>query len=53
MLRLFRRVLRLMRAGVLTTEVGPSYPLEQVAEAVRKAEAPARKGKVLLRMTGG
>ncbi len=50
MLRLFRRVTRLMRAGVLVTEVGPSYPLERIAEAVRKAEEPGRKGKVLLRL---
>jgi NADPH:quinone reductase-like Zn-dependent oxidoreductase len=50
MLRLFRQVTRLMRAGVLVTEVGPSYPLERIAEAVRRAEEPGRKGKVLLRL---
>jgi NADPH:quinone reductase len=48
MLRLFRRITRLLRAGVLTTEVAASYPLDQIQEAVRKAEAPGRRGKVLL-----
>jgi NADPH:quinone reductase-like Zn-dependent oxidoreductase len=50
MLRLFRHVQRLLRAGVLTSEVGASLPLDQIREAVRQAETPGRRGKILLRM---
>ena len=50
MLRLFRQITSLIREGVATTEVGATYPLDQVHEAVRQAETPARKGKVLLRI---
>jgi NADPH:quinone reductase-like Zn-dependent oxidoreductase len=50
MLALFREVGRLLREGVLATEVGPTFPLEQVREAVKEAAAPGRKGKVLLRI---
>jgi len=52
MLLLFRRIGRLMRAGVLTTEVEAAFPLERIREAVRQAEAPGRKGKILLRLDG-
>jgi len=52
MLLLFRRISRLMRAGILTTEVGAAYPLERIREAVRQAEAPGRQGKILLRLDG-
>jgi NADPH:quinone reductase-like Zn-dependent oxidoreductase len=50
MLRLFRRIGRLLREGVLSTEVGATYPLDQVREAVRHAEKPGHQGKVLLRI---
>jgi NADPH:quinone reductase-like Zn-dependent oxidoreductase len=50
MLRLFRHINALLREGVATTEIGSTYPLEQVHEAVRQAETPGRKGKVLLRI---
>jgi NADPH:quinone reductase-like Zn-dependent oxidoreductase len=50
MLGLFRRIRGLMRAGVLTTEAGTPFPLEQIKEAVRQAETPGRGGKVLLRI---
>jgi NADPH2:quinone reductase len=50
MLRLFRQITQLLRAGVLTTEVGPTFPLDAVADAARAAEAPGRAGKVLLRI---
>src|SRR5262249_40378246 len=49
MLKLFRRIIRLLRAGVLTTHVEASYTVDQIAEAVRRAETPGRQGKVLLR----
>lgn len=51
MLRLFRQVRRLMRAGVLTTDVGTSFPLSDLKAAVRHAETPGRQGKTLLRLT--
>jgi NADPH:quinone reductase-like Zn-dependent oxidoreductase len=50
MLGLLRQISGLLRAGVLTSEVGATFPLEQVREAVREAAAPGRKGKVLLRL---
>ncbi len=50
MLGLFRKIIKLMRAGVLVSEVGESFPLEKVAEAARRAAEPGRTGKVLLRM---
>jgi NADPH:quinone reductase-like Zn-dependent oxidoreductase len=50
MLKLFRGIKRLLRAGVLTSEVGASFPLEEIKAAVERAEAPGRQGKVLLRM---
>jgi NADPH:quinone reductase-like Zn-dependent oxidoreductase len=50
MLGLFRQITALLREGVATTEVGATFPLEQVRDAVREAETPGRKGKVLLRL---
>ncbi len=50
MLKLFRRITRLLRAGVLTSEVGASFPLDEIRSAVERAEAPGRQGKILLRM---
>jgi NADPH:quinone reductase-like Zn-dependent oxidoreductase len=50
MLWLLRQIGRLLRCGVLTTEIGASYPLEKIQEAVRQAEAPGRRGKVLLQI---
>jgi NADPH2:quinone reductase len=50
-LRLFAEVARLIRSGVLATEVGPTFPLDRIADAVRQAEAVGRAGKVLLRTT--
>ena len=39
-----------LAARVLATEVGTSYPLEEIKSAVKQAEMPGRTGKVLLRM---
>jgi NADPH:quinone reductase len=50
MLLLFRRLGRLIQEGDLATELGPTFPLAQIREAVREAEIPGRKGKVLLRL---
>jgi NADPH2:quinone reductase len=51
MLRLFREIASLMRAGVLVTPVQASYPLAEVQAAVRAAEQKGRTGKILLRMS--
>lgn len=50
-LKLIRRISQLIRAGVLSSEVGQTFPLEQIGEAVRAAEQTGRAGKVLLRIT--
>jgi NADPH:quinone reductase-like Zn-dependent oxidoreductase len=50
MLLLFRQIGKLMRAGVLASEVGKSFALTDIHAAVRQASLPGRQGKVLLRM---
>jgi NADPH2:quinone reductase len=50
MLWLFRQIGKLMRAGVLVSEVGKSFALTDIHAAVRQASLPGRQGKVLLRM---
>jgi NADPH:quinone reductase-like Zn-dependent oxidoreductase len=52
MLRLFRQIKHLMGTGILTTGVGASFPLDQIRQAVQRAEQPGRDGKVLLRIAG-
>lgn len=49
-LRLVRDITRLMQAGVLVSEVGETFPLEEIRSAVTKAEEVGRGGKVLLRI---
>lgn len=49
-LRLMRSISRLILSGELSSEIGETFPLDQVAEAVRAAEKPGRGGKVLLRL---
>ncbi|HWE39629.1 MAG TPA: zinc-dependent alcohol dehydrogenase family protein [Isosphaeraceae bacterium] len=49
-LLLFRQIAALIRAGVLATDTGPTFPLSAVVEAARLAETPGRPGKVLLTM---
>jgi NADPH:quinone reductase-like Zn-dependent oxidoreductase len=50
MLLLFRRIGRLLRAGVLTTEAGATFGLDQIKEAARQAATPGRHGKVLVKI---
>jgi NADPH:quinone reductase-like Zn-dependent oxidoreductase len=50
MLGLFRRIGHLIRSGVLKTEIGQTFPLDQVAEAVLLAATPGRVGKILLKI---
>jgi NADPH:quinone reductase-like Zn-dependent oxidoreductase len=49
-LKLFHDITALIRAGVLATELGATFPLDEIALAVREAEAVGRRGKVLLRI---
>jgi NADPH:quinone reductase-like Zn-dependent oxidoreductase len=49
-LKLFHDIAALIRAGVLATEVGATFPLESIGDAVREAEAVGRRGKVLLKI---
>jgi NADPH:quinone reductase-like Zn-dependent oxidoreductase len=51
MLRLFRRLVKLLRADILTTPLGTTYPMAEYCTAVRAAEQPGRKGKILLRLS--
>ena len=51
-LKLVRQITKLMLAGVLVSEVGETYELEQIADAVRQAEKTGRGGKVLLKIQG-
>ncbi|HET6575046.1 MAG TPA: zinc-dependent alcohol dehydrogenase family protein [Fimbriiglobus sp.] len=51
-LRLIRQIRGLIRSGVLASDVAATYPLDRVTEAVRKADAPAKGGKVLLTIAG-
>jgi NADPH:quinone reductase-like Zn-dependent oxidoreductase len=53
MLVLFRRIGKLMRAGVLTSEFGATFPLGEIKAAVQQAATPGRQGKVLLRIGPG
>jgi NADPH:quinone reductase-like Zn-dependent oxidoreductase len=51
-LRIVRTIAQLMREGVLVSEVGQTFPLEEIGAAVQTAEQKARGGKVLLRIAG-
>jgi NADPH:quinone reductase-like Zn-dependent oxidoreductase len=51
MLRLFRRISSLLASGVLATEVGATFTLDDIRTAVRQAATPGRHGKVLLRIS--
>jgi len=52
-LLLFREIASLIRQGVLSSQIGPSFALDQIREAVGQAETVARNGKVLLRLISG
>ena len=51
MLRLFGAIRDLMRGGVLTSEVGATFPLDDIQKAVAQAAQAGRQGKVLLRLS--
>ena len=48
MIRLFRRIDKLMAKGVLSTDIGPVFPLNEIKAAVRQASTPGHHGKILL-----
>ena len=50
-LKLIKSITRLMREGVLVSEVGSTFPLAEISEAVRTAEITGRGGKVLLEIS--
>lgn len=50
MLRLFRTINRYLANGLFATRVAASFPINEIAAAVRHAETPGRGGKVLLRL---
>lgn len=47
-LKLVRTVSRLIRDGVLSSEISSSFTLDEITTAVQTAESPGRGGKVLL-----
>jgi NADPH:quinone reductase len=49
-LLVFREIAKLIRSGILATEIGAKFSLESVGEAVRQAEQVGRKGKILLQI---
>lgn len=49
-LRLIKTVAGLVTAGVLDSEIGETFSLERVVDAVTASETPGRDGKVLLEM---
>jgi NADPH:quinone reductase-like Zn-dependent oxidoreductase len=51
LLRLFNQVAALIRDGVLETEVGQTFALDQVRDAAKAADQSGRSGKVLLRIS--
>lgn len=51
-LLLLRQIATLVRSGVLATDPGPAFPIDQAARAVVQAENAGASGKVLLRLDG-
>ena len=50
MIRLFRSIHELVVKGVLSTDIGPVFPLDDINAAVRQASTPGRQGKILIRI---
>jgi NADPH:quinone reductase-like Zn-dependent oxidoreductase len=49
-LGLLRSIKNLMREGIVTTEIGATFSLDEIRQAVTQAAQPGRKGKVLLKI---
>lgn len=52
-LRIVSKVGSLMKGGILVSEIGKTFTLEEIREACVEAERTARGGKVLLRISQG
>jgi NADPH2:quinone reductase len=52
-LLLFREIAALIRQGVLRSDIGQTYPLDNIKAAVQQAETVGRQGKVLLKIGQG
>lgn len=46
--KLFGEIVTLMREGVVGTESARTFSLDEFGVAIKQAEAPGRKGKILL-----
>jgi NADPH:quinone reductase-like Zn-dependent oxidoreductase len=49
-LKLIRTLTSLILDGTLASDVGESFPLDRIADAVRSAEKSGRHGKTLLKI---
>ncbi len=49
-LGIIRRAGKLIKKGILKSEIGPVYPIEEFRSALEVVNNPGNKGKVLLRM---
>lgn len=50
LLRLFKQMRQMIAEGTLHSGIAATYPLDQIADAVRHASQPGKGGKVLLRI---
>ena len=50
-LRLVSKLTGFIRSGILSTEVGKVFPLEEVVAAVIEAERTGKSGKVLIQLS--
>jgi NADPH:quinone reductase-like Zn-dependent oxidoreductase len=51
MILLFRRINKLLMAGILTSEVGATFAMDDIHSAVAEAQKPSRHGKILLQLS--
>ncbi len=47
----FREIAKLIRQGVLNSEIGEVFPLDRIGDAAQQAETTGRHGKVLLQIS--
>ena len=48
-LRLFKEIAAELRSGVLASEVGAIFPIDEVVKAAAASEVPGRIGKIFLK----
>lgn len=51
MLSLFRQIKQLMAEGNIKTEIGGSFPMDEIQKAVAAADSAGKKGKVLIKLS--